>query len=181
MANWSHLYSTHEAGPPQPDSDPLIASGRYFVPAFWIASCSEDDLGIWTDEDDEEMPYVSLSIPKAISQFDANRASLEAISSDVSLYYDQWFDLLNAFEPEYLRMDLSEVIFMQDENDERFRKAVEFFDDVNQSNLEAFLSFSSFTDILDETNRGKLTDYAVVAGQSTELTASDYLVGMRDV
>ena len=67
MANYSYLYSSHDSGPPDPDDGP-IAAGRYFIPVFWIASCTLGDIYTYIDEDDEEMTYVSLPAAKALSQ-----------------------------------------------------------------------------------------------------------------
>ena len=179
MANYSYLYSSHDSGPPDPDEEP-IATGRYFIPVFWIASCTLEDIYTDVDEDDEEVPYISLPASKALSQFEVNRNSLEAISPDVQKYYDEWTGLLHQLGDAQLKIDPSEVIFMTEEDDNSFREAVKFFSEANESRVNGLLRNSCLTDILDANNPNKLLEYAIVNDEITELTTSDYLIGIRE-
>ena len=179
MANYSYLYSSHDSGPPDPDGEP-IATGRYFVPVFWIASCSLSDIYKYIDEDDEEMPYVSLPASKALSQFENNKKSLEAFSPDIEKFYTEWIEILRDLDNAQLKIDPSEVIFMTDEDDSSFREAVKFFGEINESTIDGLLRNSCLTDILDPNEPKKLTEHAIVNDQITELTTADYLIGIRD-
>ena len=63
MANFSYLYASEVGGPPDPDDDRTLATGRYFLPAFWIASCSLENLESYVDEDDERTTRTSTIYP----------------------------------------------------------------------------------------------------------------------
>lgn len=181
MANYSLLYSSRDSGPPDQDRDRLIASGRYMVPAFWIASCTPGDLCHFIDEDDGlQRSCLSLPASKALAQFEANRAALEIISPEIADYYDEWCGILRDLGDSYLKIDPNEIIFMTDQDDSKFRAALGFFEEIDASTADGLLAYTCLTDILDRDDPKRLGEYAIVLDEVTQSTPRDYLIGIVD-
>ena len=173
MANYAYLSLEEADGPPTYDCQ--ILEGRYFVPLFWLASSRVADCGSFEDEDGELLNYVSLPVTQALEVFQKNTEALVALCPDFADLFEPWRALLWSAGNKHLNIDANEIVFMTDDDDSGLRRAMSYFDQADEASLAELLRFTCFDHVLDG---GVMREYAVVDGESLDLTAREYLLGI---
>lgn len=177
MANLSYLYELSSKRMPLDDQDHLRATGRYFIPLFWLATFEKTDIDNFVDEEGNNLPYLHVNVNKAIDTFENNKQTLDKLSKDLHLYYKEWIEILQNMKSKYIAVDPTEIIFMVNTDYYLIHKAIQFFVEPTSESFDALFHLTSFPVILD----GKeIREYAVVDGNVTQIPASEYLIGCAE-
>lgn len=178
MANLSYLFASNAEGVPLYERDVVIATGRYLIPAFWLASTVSKNIKHIVDEEGDELPYLDIEVEQAISQFNKNKNILVEMCSGFESYFKSWSSLLTSINQKSIKIDPTEIIFIVNTDHNRFYKAIELFENPNSENMNAFLDLTCISDIVDKNKN--LKEKEIIGDMDISPKPSDYLLGCLD-
>jgi len=175
MANYSQLYDSKVKGTPDEDRDRRLASGRYIVPLFWLASASIENVRSGR-RDGEKITYLEVPRDAALANFNRRTPALSSIAAGISAHFDGWLSLLTKATNSYLKIDPTEILDMVGTDPKEISLAISFFDKPSEPSLKALLSLTCLTDVI-EGSPPHLQNKARVGGVESLTPSSEYLIG----
>lgn len=154
MANRAYLYAGDEAGPPG-GRDERVLGANYFIPALWLASLAPDGLQhtAAAAPDGNATWHLSVAADEALRRCQGRREALRDCVSNVDDYLPAWLDLLRGLAGRWIKVDPSEVLWMEGTDAEAaasLRAALGFLDAPTPENTAAFLELTCLGDVYDE-------------------------------
>ncbi|MDH5327821.1 MAG: hypothetical protein OEZ68_15290 [Gammaproteobacteria bacterium] len=153
MANRAYLYSNSQNCPPDnADSEQLLGS-NYFIPALWLACMQPGDLKHrQASQDEEEMYYFSLAAASALSRCRDRLSSLEMFVDNIDEYFLPWEAFLEELADKYIQIDVSEIIWQDEEALTQLQSSLGFLDEPNEQSAEDFMCITCLNDVYSEEN-----------------------------
>lgn len=138
----------------------------YFVPLFWMGVLSpEDELvkeALDEDDPDDYLLYIDVSPTVALARFqdraEALAAIVERIPGDHETARDSWVRLLT-LQQGTLRFDVTEVLTMNEESEEMFRLAKQYFEAPTKESAAAIIGVTCIDDVISGTRGSSVNDY----------------------
>lgn len=129
MSNQSFLLAgTNNAEAPfenEDSDDEVLRSGRYLVPVLWLTGFRASDI---IDAGDSEC-FLSAKIAEVRTRSRSGFANLVARISIGPGYLDEWLSTLDRVRSPYLKVELQEVLDMDDTSARQLARALFFFDE----------------------------------------------------
>lgn len=168
MANRALLYASDETGFPC-DGDRLLRGRDYAVPLLWLASA---DVEAIDHEEDPEEPgegawftCICIEVKRARQLLWRRRAALEAIAHNASELMSSWTTFLEGLEERYLKLEVSEVLYMHATGDDLLVSALAALDDPSDDRWAALIALTDLGVHFDLDARVLRTPPATTSGE----------------
>lgn len=153
MANRAYLYVSNSDGPPDSETSEKVLGSNYFIPGLWLTSLIPEELRHENvDHDDDERYYFCVPAPEALARCKDKHESLEMFVTNVDAYFQSWERFLQSLGDKYIQIEVSEILWMDDQALPDLRHALTFLDSPSEQSAESFLRITALNEVYNNEN-----------------------------
>ncbi|USN48528.1 MAG: hypothetical protein H6626_05395 [Pseudobdellovibrionaceae bacterium] len=135
------------------ESGVQILAAEYYIPVFWLAMFTTEDLKTFWDIDNEvEVPYLATTVSRAIKTFEHRVSNLKKMFTNIDDYIPEWTQLQKKMTMNYVLVDLDDVLEMDEDGREQLLPALKAIDEPDVDSMVAFAKLTCFSDIFDQSS-----------------------------